>query len=210
MIIAWKPDLFDLRAVEYGSFTLSVNVSVRESGYSWWLSCIYVPSTSIGNEDFRINDLGYLIDGAWCVGGNSNEDLYSGDHNRCTGSSVQMSNFHSSVSEFALVASLFKIFSSHGLFLDQMPLAASWIGYLYPQIGWKNSQQQFLKVWLDRSQITARFSWIPTDPKTVHLSSGLKLCGCDTNNSKTLSIQCGIMLLRVHGSLFHFTTNLSA
>lgn len=46
----------------------------------------------------KLNDLGNLINGAWCVGRYFNEVLNRGDRNRLAGSTVQMSNFHSWVS----------------------------------------------------------------------------------------------------------------
>lgn len=59
MVTGWKADLFEVQAVEYGIFSLSVNLSIRESGFSCWLSCIYGLSTNRGKEEFQIelNDL---------------------------------------------------------------------------------------------------------------------------------------------------------
>lgn len=51
----------------------------------------------------ELNDLGNVIEGAWCVGGDFNEILYSGDMNMGAGSGTQMGNVHSWILDFALI-----------------------------------------------------------------------------------------------------------
>lgn len=44
MLICWKSDLFKVRAIESGLYSLSVKLFNQDSGFSCWLSCIYGPS----------------------------------------------------------------------------------------------------------------------------------------------------------------------
>lgn len=74
MLIGRKSDLCEVRDVESGNYSLSVNFFNRDSGFSWCLSCIYGPSTNRGKEEFwiELNDLGNLIEGDWCIGADFN------------------------------------------------------------------------------------------------------------------------------------------
>lgn len=80
MLIRWKTELFDIQATEQGIFSLSIKISNRDNWFSWWLSCIYGPSTNKDKEEFwiELNDLGNLGERAWCVGGDLNEILLRG------------------------------------------------------------------------------------------------------------------------------------
>lgn len=55
VLICWKADLFDTKAIEHRIYSLSIKISNRDSGFSWWLSCIYGPPTDKVIEEFWIN-----------------------------------------------------------------------------------------------------------------------------------------------------------
>lgn len=76
----------------------------RDLGFSWWLSCIYGTSSNRQKKELwiELNDLGNLVEGAWCIGWDFNEVLYLGDRNERVGSTSQMEIFHSWVSDFSL------------------------------------------------------------------------------------------------------------
>lgn len=69
------------------------------------MDLIYGPASNIGKEEFWIefNDLGNFKEGAWCIGGDFNEVLYSADRNGKRGSNAQKRNFHDWISEFGLI-----------------------------------------------------------------------------------------------------------
>lgn len=81
-MLTWKKDMFELKAGEFGLFFLCQTFRLH-LGQSWWISCIYGPSSNIGKDEVWIehNDIGNLVDGAWCVGGDFNEFLYLLDRN---------------------------------------------------------------------------------------------------------------------------------
>lgn len=51
MIIAWRTNLFDLKAIVMGSI-LSVKLQDGNLGFLWWLSCVCGPSSIRGKEEF--------------------------------------------------------------------------------------------------------------------------------------------------------------
>lgn len=58
-----------------------------------------------GKENFwvELNDLGNLSEGAWCIGGELNEVLYSEDQKGRRRSNAHRMNFHEWVNEFGLI-----------------------------------------------------------------------------------------------------------
>lgn len=82
----------------------SVKVMDRSSGLIGWFSCIYGPSSNWGKDEIwtELFDHSNLTEGAWYVGGDFNEVLYSEDRNGRT-SNVQIRKFHEWVAILALV-----------------------------------------------------------------------------------------------------------
>lgn len=76
MLIAWRTDLYEVKAVEYGIY--SVSVKLLNQG-SWWLLCIYSLSSNGGKEEFwiELNDLSNLVEGTWWIGGASTRSYTS-------------------------------------------------------------------------------------------------------------------------------------
>lgn len=105
MLIGWKTELFEINQIEYGGFSFSVRVRNKQDSSHWWLSCIYGPSIHSNKEDFwiELNDLGNLIDGLWCVGGDFNEILYSSDRKGTTTVNAHSAWFDRWVSDFSLI-----------------------------------------------------------------------------------------------------------
>lgn len=105
MMIAWMADLFKLEAIEHCTYSLSAKLLAYSLGSSWWISCIYGPSSNSGKEEFGIewNDLGNLTEGSMCIGGDFNEVLHSEDRNGRRSPCVQRTKFHEWVTDFALI-----------------------------------------------------------------------------------------------------------
>lgn len=55
LLIGWKSDFFNMKAVEYGSFSITAQLLAKNDGFVWWLNCIYGPSTREGKKDFGWN-----------------------------------------------------------------------------------------------------------------------------------------------------------
>lgn len=62
---------YELQTYEYGSFSLSVKLKTNKKATDGGLLASTVPHGIPGNLIFwlELNDLGNLIDGAWCLGG---------------------------------------------------------------------------------------------------------------------------------------------
>lgn len=105
MLIGWKKDQFELLSTEHGLFSLLVKLLDRSLGLIGWFSYIYDPSSNRGKDEFQTElfDLGNLTKGAWRLGGEFNEVLYSEDKNGRRNSDVQIRKLHKWVTNFALI-----------------------------------------------------------------------------------------------------------
>lgn len=142
MLIEWKTDLLKLDAVEYGPFSLSSKFLECNSEFSRLNSCIYGPASNNGQEEFwvELNELGDLTEGAWCIGGDFNEVLYSEDRNGRS-SNVQRMKFHEWVTELAFLIYPLKIFRIHGPILEKTKRVANSNYFLSRTDGGTGSQQ---------------------------------------------------------------------
>lgn len=61
MLIARRNDLFAINTIEFRIYSLSIKLSNKDSEFSWWLSCIYGPSSNIGMENFELNLIIWVI-----------------------------------------------------------------------------------------------------------------------------------------------------
>lgn len=97
--------IFDVNQIEYGVFSLYVRLRKKQDGLQWLLSCIYGPTVHLNKEDFwiELDDLGNLIEGPWCVGGDFNEILYAMDRKGSTIVNAQSEQLHRWVSDFSLI-----------------------------------------------------------------------------------------------------------
>lgn len=74
-MIYCRTDLFNVTAFEFRIFSLSPKLLDFQSDLSRWLSCVYGLSSNFNRENLiELNDLGNLVDGAWCVGGDFQRD----------------------------------------------------------------------------------------------------------------------------------------
>lgn len=104
IINCWKSDMFDDLEVEYGTFSLLVNLKDKQQGNLWWITCIYGPSTNTGKRSFGQNKRHCnLIDGPWCIRGDFNEILFSSDRNGDSRINRYTQCFHDWISEFSLI-----------------------------------------------------------------------------------------------------------
>lgn len=81
LMIAWKTDFFSLVSREHGSSSLSMKLKGILDRQLWWITCIYGPPSNRGKSDFwiELNDIGNLVDGPWCIGGDFSDILYPSD-----------------------------------------------------------------------------------------------------------------------------------
>lgn len=96
----------------------------------------------IMDEEFwvELNELGDLTEGAWCIGGDFNEVLYSEDRNGRS-SNVQRMKFHEWVTELAFLIYPLKIFCIHGPIPGKLQRVANSNYFLSRTDGGTGSQQ---------------------------------------------------------------------
>lgn len=85
--IAWRTYLFKITAVEYGLFSLPKKFSDRKSGFVVVITHL---AMNTGKEECwtELNNLGNLVEGAWCVVGDFNQILYKTERNGSTTSTA--------------------------------------------------------------------------------------------------------------------------
>lgn len=155
-------------------------------GTQWWLSCIYGPSFHSSKCGFwiELDDLGNLIDGLWCVGGDFNEILYSSDRKGSTTVNFHSERFHRWVLDFSLIdIPLTNLQHTWSNFL--LNASCSKVDRIFISKEWHDSHPKVLLKGLPSlSRITALCFWpLMAQLEGRHLSD-LKICGSKTNLSK--------------------------